>query len=407
MPKVIFKYAFILNIFILLLQANSSILSISSVCTNPIEINASIVIVCNDIDFNDRKKNHLVQLLEIDKNLKVSHTVKLDINYSDIGKIVKVNNKHAYLLGETTSKCIQVLDLNLKEYKVKKMLYHCGTAPLFFPFEGHNLTLLLEDNSLLFPIVLKQLNETVVQIMYVNNKKHKEVISLEEYKGYVPIAFEKFHNKSVLLLRSKENPFNSVLLSFVQKTDGSMSYSVLYKTTDFTIMTLTNINDKVYISGNAFLNDYIYFGLYEIVSNGSLYAHLNNVPMSFFPAFISYDTNLTVIGVTRGRDKKTMAVTSHIVDRNLELGIKLDTIDIVPSTDYPLILIDGENPGFLLRGKTAYILFPKSKIKLPLQFSNISSNMLYPNLFHFLDSKYVFYIIKDNEEYKSIIEKLQ
>ncbi len=402
----VLKYVFFLTVSVLL-QANNSILSINSICTKPIEINTSIVSVCNYIDVANRDKNHPIKLLEIDKNLKISNTIQLDINHSDIGKIIKIDNEYAYLLGETTSHCIEVFKLHFNEYNVTKIMQYCDSSPFSFPFEGYNLTLLLEDNSLLFPVVLRKDNETVPQIMHVNSKKQQEVMSLEKYKGFIPIKFEKFHDKNILLMRSKENPFHSVLLAIVLNSEGNMQYSLLYETTDFIIMTLTNIDNKIYISGNAFKNDQVYFGLFEVKAiNGVVDVLVDNIPLAFFPAFIDVNTTLEVIGITKGKNKNTVAITSYQIDKNFKFGIKLDTLDIVSPTFYPLVLMDETNVGFLLKEEEkAYLLFPRTKRKYHLVFSNIRTNMLYPSVFYFLGNKYISYIIKDGE-YKSIIEKI-
>ncbi len=389
------------------LYANN-VISIDSICTQPITMNSKIVTVCNDINFSNRVNNHAIHLNELDQNLVITNHTKLDINNSDIGRLIKVNEKNAYLLAETHSECIQVLDLNIEQQQAHSLLKYCDSSPLSLPYEVYKQSIILSDQSLFFPVLFNESNQTTVKVIRVNKQKKYQVLDIPEYINYIPISFVKFIDKSILLLRSKDDPEKSVLLSFRQDGKGNMKYSLLYDTSTFLVLTVSNANEKILIVGNNFEEEHMYFSIYEVEVTGNVKKLLDKEPLPFRPAFVKMDeTSMELYGAFVDATLQALAVGIFQVESLSAPELKLKSLKKISTDKYPLLLITPKDVTYIIIDKPTYLLSLNStkQQKKQLKYSNVSG-MLYPSLFHLFAEQYLFYIIKDSKQYKSVIEKL-
>jgi len=190
-------------------------------------------------------------------------------------------------------------------------------------------------------------------------------------------------------------------------SENSIKYSAIYKTVDFVAMTVSNINEEVYIAGNDFIDSTMFFSLYKINKLGKVSQILNKEPMPIRPSFVTGDENsLKVYGVLVGINMRVIAVGVYDINLTQTSDIKLSSHVDITTEEYPLYLEEQNNVHFIIQNTKVDLLSLHNKKHQLLQ-TDINIDLLYPSLFQLNNKKYIFYILNKDNRYQSIIKKLK
>ena len=383
----------------------SSELSLNQACTKPIVANSKIFTICNDLNNTNRTVNHPVFLTEINHQLEVVNNTKLPITDNDIGRLIKRDSENAYLIGETRSKCIQLFNINLNSKSTTSLLRYCDGKNLSLPFEVTNQSLILNDQSLLLPLYSKESNVTTIKIIGIDKDNKAKVLHVKKYKNYQIISFVQFDNRSLLLLRSKKDPLNAVVLAVMEDATGKLQYTELYETSTFLIMTLSNINNRILIAGNQFNQSQMFFTLRELFLDRTSTKLIDKWPIPLRPTLLlSKLSTMKLYGVLL--DENFQAFTVSIFDVNPidKIPLKVTSLHKLKSREYPLALVYNQKIGYLITGSKASSILSDTGEK-ELLYSDISA-AIYPNIFEMDNRKYIFYIVQNKGQLKSVFEEL-
>ena len=381
-----------------------SVLSINQACTKPIIVNSKIFSICNDLNYTDRTMDHPVFLTEINQQLEVINNTNLSITDSDIGRLVKRDSKNAYLLGETKSKCVQVFNINLNNKNTTSLLEYCDDGKLSLPFEVTSQSLILNNQSLVFPLYSKESNITTIKIIQIDDKKETKTLHIKEFENFNVVYFVRFDNHNVLLLRSKKDPLVAVVLAILEDTTGNLQYTKLYETSTFLIMTISNVNNRIFITGNEFNQQQMSFSLIEVFTKGTSRKLIDKWPIPLHPTLLLANSKLMKLyGVVVDANMQALAVSSFNVNSTRTTPLKVSYSHKLNTLKYPLALIHDHGIDYLLTDNKASLLSNTKKTEL--NYSSISG-VLYPSIFYINSQKYLFYIVNDNGQFRSIFEEL-
>lgn len=381
-------------------------LTIDAVCCTPQKYSNSIISICEKIDLNSTHRD--VSLYTINQNLNIEKKLNLDINDTDIWRSIRVDNS-IFLLGQSELGCLDSYRYSLIDYKQKSKKRYCDKSTLSFPYEAFKQTVVLPDNSLFFPILSEENNNTIVKTLHFDKNAFFEISKFNEYAGYQPIQVEVSGNYITLFLRSKSEPNNSAFIVYRLDSDGKIKIVNIYNESKRRITYMKFIQNTIYaVSKNKDIAKPLTY-IREINVETNVTQEYAYESKTFLPAYIKYVHNkLKIYGFDITEDGGIL-LSSILTDDNRTFTYK--NYSKVYTETYPLLVQNHERFGFILPDTpSSFILFDEEQ-EVYTKVAIISPRVHYivaPSMLNIKENMFMFYHIGIDKEkrIKAVFKKI-